>query len=285
MPTVDIASPINWSCSLNRGLLGRWLSLPGLTGGPLFRDLRKQNDGTLTGMAATPTSTSGWNGSIGRRGGFGTLAFDASNDTIDVGTSLGNFDNTDKFSVSVWIYPVTLSSANRGVVCRDDVTTFKGWRIRINTSNAARFILSSDGSNFRGADSSALSTKTWYHLVGTWDGTTALMYVNGVLNSSNVTGGTLASITGARTLWFGKEISTASFFPGNMDDVRIWNRTLSAPEIQEIYRDSCAGNPVTLNWILQVSTHYSVPGHPARRRFGGVQYASRVLGTDAVRVW
>jgi len=78
---------------------------------------------------------------------------------------------------------------------------------------------------------SHLPLNVWTHLAATFDGATLSLYVNGVLVSStpttkliDVTDGDLR--IGGDKSWFGE------FFPGVIDEVRIYSRPLSPQEIQ-----------------------------------------------------
>ena len=80
------------------------------------------------------------------------------------------------------------------------------------------------------AGPAALPTYTWSHLAGTYDGTTLRLYVNGALVTSQAVAGLIAPSTGA--LRIGGNSVWGQYFRGRMDEVRIYNRALSAPEIQ-----------------------------------------------------
>jgi chitodextrinase len=77
---------------------------------------------------------------------------------------------------------------------------------------------------------SNLALNTWAHLSETYDGTTMRLYVNGVQVASKAQTGSINVSTGA--LRIGGDSIWGEYFKGMIDDVRIYNRALSATEIQ-----------------------------------------------------
>ena len=74
----------------------------------------------------------------------------------------------------------------------------------------------------------------WHHVVSTFDGQNLKMYVNGVLEGTANYAGALGTSTNA--LRIGKQ--TVYYFQGVIDEVRIYNRALSAAEIQADFQKS-----------------------------------------------
>lgn len=74
-----------------------------------------------------------------------------------------------------------------------------------------------------------IAANTWTHVAATWDGTTASLYVNGVLNNGS-SFSTL--IGGTENLWLGRSSIYNNPYGGSMDEIRIWNRALCQSEIQ-----------------------------------------------------
>ena len=75
-----------------------------------------------------------------------------------------------------------------------------------------------------------LTTNTWTHLAATYDGATVRLYVNGAQVSSRAQTGQIAIST--NPLQIGGDSIYGQYFPGNIDEVRVYNRALSTAEIQ-----------------------------------------------------
>ena len=76
-----------------------------------------------------------------------------------------------------------------------------------------------------------LEANTWYHLAGTYDGETLRAYRDGILVSANPRPSGPPDQE-SNPLVFGRHTrAQTAFFRGTVDDVRIWNRVLDAPEI------------------------------------------------------
>jgi hypothetical protein len=78
---------------------------------------------------------------------------------------------------------------------------------------------------------------TWHHLVGVYNGTSQIIYLDGVLRASanvalgNIAGGTANNYIGARY-----NLVTAVMLKGSVDEARVYNVALSAEEIKQLYR-------------------------------------------------
>jgi hypothetical protein len=73
----------------------------------------------------------------------------------------------------------------------------------------------------------------WHHLAATYDGTTISWYGDGrYINSYQRSGA--SALNTEDTVHMGRRGDTGeagNFFPGKVDDVKIWNRALTGPEI------------------------------------------------------
>ena len=79
----------------------------------------------------------------------------------------------------------------------------------------------------------------WHMVVGTYDGATVALYIDGALSASAAFAG-VGDISGATDLDFGSQAAAGSFLEGRIDTCRIYPRALSP---DEILRDYHAGKP------------------------------------------
>ena len=72
----------------------------------------------------------------------------------------------------------------------------------------------------------------WHHIGFVWDRSYRTLYVDGILAANDTVALTeLKSSTGGMYIGVGKDLATASFFSGLIDDVRVYNVALSAEEV------------------------------------------------------
>jgi hypothetical protein len=79
----------------------------------------------------------------------------------------------------------------------------------------------------------SVSTGTWYHIVNVYNGSTAYIYINGVLrNSQSVANFTLAN--NSQTVYIGSDAGDI-ILDGSIDDVRVYNYALTGKQIEQLY--------------------------------------------------
>ncbi len=192
-------------------------------------------NGTLTTMASPATSTSGWTNS----GKFNkALVFDGSNDYVSIPytTSLG-LGGSNPLTVSAWVYwtggahgdglfPIVYSQIGSDPWGRYSLF------VDFATSKATFSVAGTSGSYVY--SNAALSNNQWYHITGTWDGTTQSIFVNGVIqNSATPSIGTGSTF---QNLYFGTNtVAGGNSFGGSIDEVKIYNYALTSDEVKLDY--------------------------------------------------
>jgi len=91
-----------------------------------------------------------------------------------------------------------------------------------------------DGNNIYGSLGAKVNTGNWLHYCLTYTNLQAKCYVNGALSASK-TITTNWVVLANKTIQIGTPVASNEPFIGSMDDFRIYNRALSATEVQQLY--------------------------------------------------
>jgi hypothetical protein len=140
--------------------------------------------------------------------------------------SVENFDYSDNaITVCAWVWheAFRIDEVERYVTVGWDVAV-----IRKESYGALHFYIETDGVLRHLWVSDVLAEGQWHHVVGTWDGLTQRLYIDGMEIASQVPGGVLGVAP------FVEISSRDEPFNGMLDDVRIYNRALTQNEIQVI---------------------------------------------------
>jgi type II secretory pathway pseudopilin PulG len=161
----------------------------------------------------------------------GALDFDGSNDYIDIGIALSL---TDSLSVSAWVKPASVN-IDRQVISKGNNGAITQWELKTGTVGGMVDFRKWQGGPVGARTTQTLTSGTWTHLVGTWDGVAWKVYWDGVLSNANTTSGPVA--TNFR-LFIGAVDANGTplqFWHGLIDDVRVYSRALSPAEVQILY--------------------------------------------------
>jgi hypothetical protein len=78
----------------------------------------------------------------------------------------------------------------------------------------------------------------WHYAVVTFDGLALRLYIDGVPSPSKLVFGAIPDNTGTQPVRIGaNSLAPNEFFTGSIDEVRIWNRTLTDKEIAYAYNN------------------------------------------------
>jgi hypothetical protein len=162
----------------------------------------------------------------------GTIVFDGVNTYATSSFFNTSSLNTNAITLEAWVYHLSLSNKVQRYVSTSPsgseqaVIRFDG---PVSNSTLRFYIVTSTGYKFLTL-SGQLFINNWYHVVGTWDGTTQKMYNNTNLVASSTQTGTL--VTGSTSYYISLPSEVMS---GYISIARIYNRALSAQEIQQNY--------------------------------------------------
>jgi hypothetical protein len=162
----------------------------------------------------------------------GAVSFDGTDDYVVIPRTNSEFDFTNEiYTISMWVN-IGATGTHRQFIDHG-VNANNSWSLRLGTSNTV--LHDQDGGV--GLDSTtALSEGSWRHVVGLSNGTHRKIYLDGVEAKS---GTALAITNNTSDVNIARRISSPYYFyPGKIDDVRIYNRALSAAEVAAIYNSA-----------------------------------------------
>ncbi len=175
------------------------------------------------------------------------MAFDGVDDYVQIPDA--NLNLTSQVTISAWIN--TKSRAARQVIVGQwnysDSPAKQSILLdaRGDVDQRFCFSLSNDGTDatkYTVYSEQRFLPGTWYHVVGTYDGSVMKLYVNGQLeNSTPATGNIFISST-MKWIIGAFNSGTDAFFDGIIDDVRIYNRPLSADEVKQLFKEGEVGS-------------------------------------------
>lgn len=148
----------------------------------------------------------------------------------------------DAFTISAWINPTDLTQRWDVFSTRYPSNNSGAWQLEVGSgfgtnSNTNTVAVTGSGTYINCGANSLLATGNWYmityvHPTGTGVGT---IYINGQPISSDVSCNTTYAIsnnTDPKVISAG----TSDFYPGNTDDVRLYNTTLTASQVSQLYQ-------------------------------------------------
>jgi hypothetical protein len=154
-------------------------------------------------------------------------SFDGTDDNMTANDS-ASLDITNAITVSAWI---NVNVSDSGIISKDDYALW----VDNNTNIQPFFQIYDNGTAYQVQGDDILPAGGWLHLVGTYDGETIKLHINGTLNESLSHTGSID--TNNSPLTIGDLPNFSGYFAGGtFDDIRIYDRALSDREVFDLYR-------------------------------------------------
>ncbi|MFA5743044.1 MAG: LamG-like jellyroll fold domain-containing protein [Candidatus Paceibacterota bacterium] len=168
----------------------------------------------------------------------GCLSFDGVNDYVDVGNVIdANIDGTNSKTITAWIKPSSIQVGDHIVTKWTTAATGAGWQFNFGTALKLEFWARNSAAtdwNYI-ANSANFTTGKWQHAVVTINAGVIKLYKDGTEVSGTYLGSALDA-TNALSVQIGtRRGSSAEFFDGSIDEVRIYNAALTASAIRGQY--------------------------------------------------
>jgi hypothetical protein len=206
------------------GLVGRW-KLTETSGTTATDSSTKSLNGTYTN---SPTLAQG-----GPYPGAGQYAasFDGTNDYVN-GSASTSYELEDGFSIACW---VNLDAYVASAALLQNGATSQNCELAITSTGQVTIAGRSSGGLQSHSSTATLPLNTWRHVVGTYDGSTFKVYIDGVLSSSASNTFTIISTQSGNLTIAASLEGTDQYLDGRLHDVRFYNRAIAADEVAELH--------------------------------------------------
>jgi len=185
-------------------------------------------------------------------------SFNGSSSKISLGSTI-NLDSKDNFSYGAWVYLDSFKSGTDREDQRMIVGARHGDADTLSIQDGGQVLFRADDTEV--ITTEAISLATWTHVFVTYEysaggGTATIkIYINGDLKKTSTFG---EDVFPSGTRWIGYESRFSNYWDGLIDDVRIYDETLSADMVNAIY-NSGSGSEATIGvWkspTLDLSLH------------------------------
>ncbi|HUT28853.1 MAG TPA: S8 family serine peptidase [Sedimentisphaerales bacterium] len=223
----DVWSFTTWG-EPNLYLVGWWQFDEG--DGNTAYDSAGDNDGNLVG---DPCRVPGYVGTY-------ALDLDGIDDYVDCGND-SSLIIVDKITLAAWAKPTDSSGSEFIVAKWHDPTTECSYGVRLAEANPRFFLANSDQVTAITFTDLVVDANAWNHIVVTWDGSAMQAYLDGFRSGHTqlflgpINSTTKPAVIGCNAGYAGG--TGGDYFCGTVDDVRIYERALSAEEIQQLYQE------------------------------------------------
>ncbi|MBI3621533.1 MAG: hypothetical protein HY208_05025 [Nitrospirae bacterium] len=241
-------------------------SSPGLLGHWKFEEA-----GGTTAVDSSGSGNTGalMNGATRIAGGIGqALSLDGLDDYVNIPQTTAL--NAYPLTIAVWMK--TTTTGLKGIVNKYAPGSRNGYQLFTSGGNLCAWYFK-NGSNYVW-DGSGCALQTpgyndnrWHHAVMVVDASGGKLYVDGVLKASRGWTGTAGAPSTTRPLNIGQYPGTASpYFPGLLDDVRLYSRALSGAEVVALY--GAAAPSATQNVIWTSLVNVAATGNSLQKTGG-----------------
>ena len=158
--------------------------------------------------------------------GSGALEFDGAGDFVNCGSS-PDYEIPVNITIACWIKVDVFDKTWQAIITTSD----SSWRLHRSgsTNNIAWGTTGLAPLDLTGTTD--VSTGDWFHVAGVYDGSQKLLYINGEVDASSDSTGSITAST--MPVYIGdNSASTGRFWAGLIDDLRIYNNALTQAEIQ-----------------------------------------------------
>ncbi len=215
-----------------------WYDFNSETGTSIYDQSGSANHGLMTNM---DDKTDYVNGKYGK-----ALDFDGTDDYVATSNESA-LEGMTGITVSAWVKRTSNPAATGIIASKFWDGTNRSWRLAIGSTGIPEFLAATDtqNDNDRAYGNTALTIGQWYYVTGMWSSTTGLisLYVDGILQNTTAQAGSTIR-TNNSPAWVARDYYNnvpRDPFPGQIDDLKVYNYARTADQIHE----DMNGSPIT----------------------------------------
>lgn len=164
-----------------------------------------------------------------------SIFFNGVTDYLDAGKQALNLGTA--FTISAWI-----NRASDGtILSKRDGTYTEGYDLSILSDGRVRFSWQNVGMH-EITSSVAIPTSIWHHIAVVYDGSDLSLYIDGVLDNTQSRPVPPVDTNRSFLVAAADGLSPTDYFQGNIDEVRIWDTTLSVDQLRYIMNQEIEEN-------------------------------------------
>ena len=157
------------------------------------------------------------------------LAFESATlDYVEMPNASSLIVNSTTFSMTGWVYPQANTTAHSGIMGFRNNIDADFYLLQLqNYNNVEARFRNSSGTSFDILANNLLDFNQWQHLAFTYDGSNIHLYKNAVLISSSPANGIIIQMLQSFKIGALDWNGTGFYMNGSLDEIRLWNVTLS----------------------------------------------------------
>ena len=164
----------------------------------------------------------------------GQIGLAAQFDGVDDHVTIGNFGAFNTTTVSAWVYRTGATTARETIVSYKE-NTFCGFVLALESQRPKFWVRVGSTWQYTTTAGSEVPLNQWVHLAGTYDGKTIRLYRNGLQVATKAAAGAMTQCTDTTAIG-SHNLGGVHFFPGAIDQVRVYGHALTATQIWDQYQ-------------------------------------------------
>lgn len=169
-------------------------------------------------------------------------SFNGAADYVDVANSATLNLSGSAITLSAWIYPTATLADCNGIISKSSATNlayslYSAGGACGGSANAIKFF--ANWPNAQVISQATVPLNAWTHVVGVYDGASAKIYLNGNLDKTTGASGNVGKNNLSLSIGRLYSDSTSYYFPGVIDEVKVFSRALSWGEVASEFSQQC----------------------------------------------